>query len=53
MSRGNFGSIVITAGSDAALMFAAKLTKNFKKKIFKKFFLALKNTFKSYQHKKV
>ena len=53
MSRATFWCIVRTAGGGAALMFAVKLTKNFQKKFFKKFFFALKNTFMSSQHKKV
>ena len=43
MSRGTFWSILITGGGGAALMFAVKLNKKFKKKIFsKKFVFALK-----------
>ena len=53
MSRATFWCIVRTAWGGAALMFAVKLTKNFQKKFFKKFFFALKNTFMSSQHKKV
>ena len=53
MSRGTFLRIMITAWGGAALMFAVKLTKNFKKKIFQKFFFTLKNTFKSSHHMKV
>ena len=53
MSCEIFWCIVITAGGGAALMFAVKVTKNFKKKFSKKFFFALKNIFKSFQHRKV
>ena len=49
MSRGTIWCIVIT-GSGADLIYAFKLAKNFKK--FEKIFFALKNTFKSSQHKK-
>ena len=38
MSRETFWCIVITAGGGAALMFAVKVAKNFKKKFFKKKF---------------
>ena len=53
MSRGTFWSILITGGGGAALMFAVKLNKKFKKKFFKKICFRFKNTFKSSQHKKV
>ena len=53
MSRGTFWSILITGGGGAALMFAVKLNKKFKKNFFKKIFFRFKNTFKSSQHKKV
>ena len=53
MSRGTFWSILITGGGGAALMFAVKLNKKFKKNFFKKICFRFKNTFKSSQHKKV
>ena len=53
MSHGTFWSILITGGGGAALMFAVKLNKKFKKKFFKKICFRFKNTFKSSQHKKV
>ena len=42
MSRGTFWSILITGGGGAALMFAVKLNKKFKKIFSKKFVSALK-----------
>ena len=44
MPRRTFRRIVITARGGAALMFAAKLTKNFKKNFFQKIFFSPSKT---------